>query len=309
MTHQYTNEEIKALEDLGYEIILRDESSISISKDIEDIDIMVCSNPFRKIDIREFTNLKWIQVLTSGINHVPLEQLRDMNITLTNSRGGYSIPIAEWIVLKVLEMIKNTREFYKSQEKRQWRQDTTLLELYQKTIGFIGTGSIAQEAAKRLSGFGVEILGMNYSGGQREYFHECYTVDHLHEILPQCDVVIITAPSTSDTYHLLDDRAFSNMKDGTYIVNIARGNIIDEKALIDNLNSGKVKKAALDVFEKEPLPADSPLWTMNNVLISPHNSWASDMDRKRVYEIIYRNMKNYMEGEKLINLIDLSASY
>lgn len=206
-------------------------------------------------------------------------------------------------------MIKNTREFYRSQDERLWRVDTSPLELYGKTIGFIGTGSIAQEAAKRLEPFGVDIIGINFSGRPTEHFPSCVSVDKIHHVLPQCQFIVIAAPATEDTYRLLDREAFANMRDGTYIVNIARGSIIDEEALIESLNSGKIKKAALDVFEKEPLPEKSPLWEMDNVLISPHNSWASEMDRSRVYDITYKNLKNYIEGKPLINIIELAKGY
>lgn len=309
ITSKYTEEEFKSLEDLGYEIVFKDERDISMSNEISDVDIMVCSNPFRKIDIDEFTNLKWIQLLTAGVNQVPMDKVLAKDIVLTNNRGGYSIPIAEWIVLKMLEMIKNTREFYHRQDDKIWKMDTSLLELYGKTVGFIGTGSIAQEAAKRLEPFGVNILGINFSGQDTQHFHKCVSVDSMNDVLPQCDFVVVAAPATDKTYHLLDETVFSHMKDGTYIVNIARGSIIDESALTESLLSGKIKKAALDVFEEEPLPEDSPLWEMDNVLISPHNSWASEMDKRRRYEIAYKNMKKFITSKELINIVNLEQGY
>lgn len=309
ITSKYTDEEFESLKDLGYEIVFKAEKDISMPDDIRDVDVMVCSNPFEKIDIEEFTNLRWIQLLTAGVNQVPIHKVLAKNIVLTNNRGGYSIPIAEWIVLKILEMIKNTREFYHKQDDKIWKKDTSILELYGKTIGFIGTGSIAQEAAKRLKPFGVNILGVNFSGRDAKYFDKCFSVDRINDAIPQCDFVVIAAPATDKTYHLIDETVFSNMKDGTYLVNIARGNIIDERVLIESLRSGKVKKAALDVFEKEPLPEDSPLWQMDNVIISPHNSWASEMDERRRYEITYKNMEKFINGEELINVVNLEQGY
>ena len=157
-TFKYKDEEMKSLEKLGFDIIFKDERNITFSEEIKDIDLMVCFDPFNKIDIGLFPNLKWIQLLSAGINQVPIDKIIAQDIILTNNRGGYSIPIAEWIVLKILEMIKNSKEFYDKQNKKIWKMDTSLLELYGKTVGFIGTGSIAQEAAKRLEGFGVKIL-------------------------------------------------------------------------------------------------------------------------------------------------------
>ena len=308
-TFKFTEEEFEALEKPGYEVVYKDEKTVSFSEDIEDIDILVTFDCFKKLDIDKFPNLKWIQLLSAGINQVPKDKILKRNILLTNARGVYSIPIAEWIVLKTLEMFKNSKEFHEKQKNKVWKQNTHLLELYGKTIGFIGTGSIAQEAAKRFEGFGVNIVGINTSGRQVDHFHECYSVDKLKEIVKKCDVVVVTIPYTDETYHLIDKDVLDSMKDEAYIVNIARGVIIDEKALVENLKSGKIKKAALDVFEKEPLPEDSPLWEMENVYISPHNSWSSEMIFRRRYEITYENLKRYINNEDLINVVDLNRGY
>lgn len=309
ITFKYTDEEMQTLKDLGYEVIFRDEKDIEFSDDIKDVDIMVCFNPFDRIDISQFSNLKWIQLLSAGINQVPADEVLSRNILLTNHRGGYSIPIGEWIVLKILEMIKNSKEFYEKQRTKKWKMDTSLLELYGKTVGFVGTGSIAAEAAKRLEPFGVEILGINATGRSAEHFHQCYSMEKINDVVSKCDFIVIAAPGTDKTYHLINEEVFSNMKDGTYLVNIARGNIIDEKALIENLKSGKIRKAALDVFEVEPLPEENSLWNMDNVIISPHNSWASEMNFRRRYEIAYKNMKKYINNEELVNVIDLRKGY
>lgn len=309
ITFKYKDEQFEKLRELGYEIIFKDEKTIEYSDEIKDIDLMVCFNPFDRIDIDLFPNLKWIQLLSAGINQVPVDKILEKEIILTNNKGGYSIPIAEWIVLKILEMLKNSKQFYQKQNNRIWKIDTTLLELYGKTLGFIGTGSIAQEAAKRLEGFGVEIIGFNTSGKKANHFHECFKIDEIEKRIYSCDILVIAAPYTDKTHHLVDESLFTFMKDGIYLVNIARGSIIDEKALISNLKSGKVKKAALDVFEKEPLPKNSPLWEMDNVIISPHNSWASEMNANRRYKIAYENMKRYIKGEELINLVDIKRGY
>lgn len=309
ITQNFTQEEMKNLEDLGYDLIFIDERDISITDEIKDIDLMVCFNPFDKIDISLLPNLKWIQLLSAGINQVPADKVLKQNIILTNNRGGYSVPIAEWIVLKLLEMVNNSRDFYDKQKNKVWKMDTSLLELHGKSVGFIGTGSIAKEAAKRLEAFGVNLIGINSSGRKADYFHECYSIDNINSAVKICDFIVVAAPYTEKTHHIIDEDVFSNMKDGTYLINIARGSIIDEEALINNLKSGKIKKAALDVFEVEPLPENSPLWEMDNVIITPHNSWASEMNFKRRFEIAYKNMKRYKNDEELINVIDLSKGY
>lgn len=306
---EYTDEEIQSLKDLGYDIVYIDEKELTFSDEIKDIDAMICFNPFDKIDIDLLPNLKWIQVVSVGINQVPKEKVLNNNIILTNNRGGYSIPISEWIVLKILEMFKNSKEFYNKQKEKQWKMDTSLLELYGKTVGFLGAGSIAREAAKRLEPFGVKLIGFNTDGKDVKHFHETYSFKEIKDIISKLDVLAITAPYTDETHHLVDKSILSNMKDSSHIVNIARGSIIDEKALIDSLKSGKIKKAALDVFEVEPLPKDNPLWDMDNVYISSHTCWVSEVIEKRRFEIAYRNMKKYINKEEMDNIIDYDIGY
>lgn len=309
VTAKFSDKEMKSFEDLGYEVLYIDERNITFSSEIEDTDILISSFIFDKIDIDLLRNLKWIQLLTVGINQVPMDKVRNKSISLTNNKGAYSIPISEWIVLKMLEMVKNSKDFYDKQRKKQWKMDTSLLELYGKTVGFIGAGSIATEAAKRLEAFGLNIIGINSSGRDVEHFHKTYSIDKINEVVPSCDFIVVTSPYTKKTHHLIDESALSSMKDGAYFINIARGPIVDEKSLINNLKSGKIKKAALDVFEEEPLSHDSPLWEMDNVIISPHNSWSSEMYGKRRYETTYNNLKRYIKGEELINLVDLDKGY
>ena len=142
--------------------------------------------------------------------------------------------MGEWIVLKILEMIKNSKVLYERQRERIWHMDTSLLELYGKTVGFIGTGSIAKESAKRLQGFGVKILGLNTTGRLLQYFDECYSMEDLDHMVGECDVVVLTIPYTNKTHHLIDGSRLEKMKEGSYFINVSRGSIVDEKALMLN---------------------------------------------------------------------------
>nr|WP_286673038.1 phosphoglycerate dehydrogenase [Anaeromonas frigoriresistens] len=308
-TYDYGQEEMKRIEKLGYDIIVKKEKGIEVTKDIKDIDVLVCYNPFETLEINKLDNLKWIQVSSIGIDQVPKETIKEKNIILTNNRGGYSIPMGEWIVLKILEMLKNSKELYENQKNKKWKIDTSILELYNKTVGFVGTGTIAQEAAKRLQGFGVEVLGLNTKGRDVEYFDKCYANEEIETLYKKSDVVIISVPYTKDTHHMIDEEAFNKMKDGVYLVNIARGSIINEKDMIKALKSGQIKKAALDVFEEEPLPKNSELWDLDNVIITSHSSWMSEMRNERRYNTIYKNMKRYINNEGLINKVNIEKGY
>lgn len=309
MTFDFGIENINRIKELGYEVILIGEKELCLSEELADIDVLVCYNPFKTLDISKLSNLKLIQLSSVGIDQVPMEILREKNIKLTNNKGGYSIPIGEWIVLKLLEMLKNSKSFYQKQLEKRWKVDTSLLELYGKTIGFIGTGSIATEAAKRLKGFEVNILGVNTNGTDTEHFDKCYSVDNLKEMIKSCDAIVVSIPYTKKTHHLINHEVFQEMKDGVFLVNIARGSIIDEKSMIENLKNGKVKGAALDVFEKEPMDEDNPLWEMENVIVTPHNSWMSEMGNVRRFNIIYENLRRFKSGEKLLNVVEFNKGY
>lgn len=308
-TYNYGIESMKSIEKLGYNIKIIGEKEVVYKEDLKDIEVLVCYNPFETLDISNMNELKWIQLSSAGIDQLPLEYIKKNNILVTNNRGGYSIPIGEWIILKILEMLKHSYRLYENQKNKVWKMDTKILELHGKTVGFIGTGSIAREAAKRLSGFGVNILGLNTSGKEVQYFHRCFSSKDIDKMLCLCDIVVITIPYTEETHHLINRSRFENMKDGVYIINVARGYIIDEKALIDNIEMKKVAAAALDVVEEEPLREDSPLWTFDNVIITPHNSWMSEKRNYRRFNLIYDNMKKYAEGEKLFNLVSTDKGY
>lgn len=308
-TYNYGEEKMKKIEKLGYEIVFEHEKNISYEEDFKDIDILVCYNPFNTLDITGMTNLKWIQLSSIGIDQVPKDYLKKTDIVLTNNKGGYSIPMGEWVVMKALELVKNNREMYVRQQEKKWKIDTSILELYNKTIGFVGTGSIAKESAKRLQGFGMNVLGLNTKGNDVEYFDKCYRSDEYKYMLSLCDIVVITIPYTKKTHHMFDKNAFATMKDSAYIINVSRGSIIDEKEMIEQLKNNKIAGAALDVFEEEPLNKDNPLWELDNVILTSHNSWVSEMRNVRRYNTIYENMKRYINDKDLMNVVNLEKGY
>lgn len=187
--------------------------------------------------------------------------------------------------------------------------DSEILELYNKTVCFVGTGSIASEAAKRLQGFAVKLVGINTTGKKVEYFDSCHPIKELDHVLSQADVVVVSVPETKETHHLINEDNISSIKKGACLINIARGSIIEESALIAALKKGDIRGAALDVFDKEPLSEGSPLWDMDNVIITPHNSWISEMRNERRYNIIYENLKSFIAGEKLMNIVNIDKGY
>ncbi len=308
-TYNYGKENMDKIRNLGYEIVQKNGENISYTEEIEDVEVLVCYNPFNKLDINKMKNLKWIQLASIGVDQVPNSTLLENNIILTNNRGGYSIPMGEWVVLKTLEIYKKSAELYKQQRNKKWKMNTSLLEIYGKTIAFIGTGSIAVESAKRFQGFGTNIIGVNTKGRKVEYFDKCYSIDKLDEVLSISDTVVLTIPYTEQTHHLINKDKLNKMKKDAAFINVSRGSIINEQDLINHLKEGNLLGAALDVFEKEPLPETSPLWEMENVIVTSHNSWISEMRNERRFNTILNNMERYKKGEELMNLVDLKRGY
>lgn len=307
LTESYTEKQIKKIEKLGYEVLYKRTKKLNSYEDIDDIDILVCYNPFNKIDICKLTNLKLIQLTSVGIDQVPKDKIVSNKIILCNNKGAYSIPMAEYIVMYILNIYKNANKIYENKLNKIWKTDCTLEELTNKKIGFLGTGTISKETAKRLRGFDVYIYGVNTDGRSINLFDECYSIDFTDKIFKECDIVISTIPSTEDTIGIINEDKFKLMKDGSVFINVGRGSIVKEKDLIKYID--KFKGVALDVFEEEPLSIESELWNFKNVTITSHNSWISDKNSERTFNTIYENLKNYRNREKLNNVINIEKGY
>jgi len=308
-TYDYGQEKMKAIEALGYDIVYVHESEIENNEAVNDVEILACYNPFSTLRVDQMHNLKWIQLSSIGFDQLPVETVIKNNIEVTNNRGGYSKPMGEWIVMNLLEIFKHRKRFYADQMEKRWALNSSILEVVGKKIAFLGTGTIAQEAAKRLQGFEAEIIGFNTSGHETRYFNNCYALSELNEKLHELDAVIVTLPHTESTHHIINKEVMDLMKDDSILINVSRGGNLDEEALIDALKRDKFLGVAVDVFESEPLAKDSPLWDFERVYFSPHNSWISEMKNERRYSMIYENLKRYKEGKSLNNIVNIERGY
>jgi phosphoglycerate dehydrogenase-like enzyme len=309
LTYDYGKERMQSIKDLGFDYICLKEKSATYSPLLDDVEVLCCYSPFNTLDISKLPNLKWIQLSSTGFDQVPRAAVEEKHIIITNNKYGYAIPIGEWIVLKTLELLKKTRDIYRNQDNRRWHMEFGLEELYGRTMLFIGTGGIPSEAAKRLQGFEVNIIGVNTDGRSMPHFHQCYPISKLDNLIQEADFVVMTLPSTPETYHILDSRLLRSMKPSSYLINISRGSVIDQTALYDVLKDHRIAGAALDVFEHEPLPKESLLWDLDNLLISSHTSWISERMDDRKFEVIYENLKLFKEGRPLKNIVNLNRGY
>lgn len=309
LTYDYGDENRKLIETLGYEVLYIHESEIGNNDLTNDCEILICYNPFRKLDISKMPKLKLIVLSSIGFDQLPLEKLEGRDVLVTNNQGGYSIPMGEWIVMNILEILKKSKKRYNMQNEKRWNLDTSVLEIYNKKILFLGTGTIAKEGAKRLVGFSADIYGANRSGKTNELFDKVYKLKDVYEHLDEFDIVISTLPHTPETEHTIDEEFLKNMKDKSALINVSRGKIIDELALINCLSSDKLLGVALDVFSEEPLSETSKLWDYDNVYISSHNSWISETRNERRFNYIINNLKLLKDGKTLNNEVNIKRGY
>jgi phosphoglycerate dehydrogenase-like enzyme len=257
------------------------------------------------------SKLKWLQTWSAGVDSLPLETLASKNVTVTSANGVHAYPISETILALMLSLTRKIHTYVKNQQEKKWHHSGMKLEMHEKTVGIIGVGTIGKEVAKIAKAFGMKVLGVRHSGKQQEFVDEMYTTNQLDKILPNCDYVVVTLPLTKETHRLFGSKQFDLMKSSAFFINIGRGEIVVEGDLISALQMGKIAGAGLDVFEQEPLTVDSPLWEMENVIITPHTSGSTEHYNQRVIEnILIPNLKNYISGTQLsVNLVDFSKGY
>ena len=258
-TKDYGKEKFDKIRELGYEIMYYNENIVTNNEDVDSADILVTYNPFRTLDINKMENLKYIQTTSIGIDQIPVDKILNRDIVIANNKGGYSIPIGEWIVMSILEIYKNTKFFIKNQDNKVWEKKRDLLELTDKTVTIVGCGNVGSEVAKRLKSFGCKINGVARRQVQYDYIDKVYSMEELNETLKISDIVVLTIALNKETKHLFDKERFNVMKDEAVLVNVARGAIVNEEDLIEVLNSGKFMGVALDVMENEPLCVSSEL--------------------------------------------------
>ena len=294
---RYTEEHLSVLKTAGFEITFVQNELEKLTIDCSVFDAVVCNGLFLHNDVRNFTNLKAVQLTSAGYDRVPVSLFAQRGIALFNAKGVYNIPMAEWAVLKTLEIYKNSRFFHKNQEKAVWEKNRSLLELYGKTVLIIGVGNIGQECAKRFKAFGTKVIGADIFDSKCEFVDEFFYMDSLNTALKLCDVAVLCLPLTEKTEHLINKENLSFLKKGAVLINISRGKIVNEADLIEALSEGNLRGAALDVFEQEPLSPKSPLWDMDNAYLTPHNSFVSDAVSERLFDLIYKNLTEFDYGK------------
>ena len=280
---QLNSEELAILEAAGHKVFTHSDERALVEQP-ERYEAVVCNGLFLYNPIERFTNLRLIQLTSAGLDRVPLDYIRAHGIELHNAAGVYSIPMAEFAIGGILQLYKQSRYFATNQAQHRWEKHRGLLELSGKRVCILGCGDVGCEIAKRLKAFDCRITGVNRTVRLLLDFDEILQLDKLPDAVAVCDILICCIALTPETHGIVSKEIFDRLSADAIFINIARGALVDGAALTAWLQSGG--RAVLDVFEEEPLPENSPLWDMENVILTPHNSFVGEGNRERMWEMI-----------------------
>ena len=253
--------------------------------------------------------LRWQHTPSAGVNHILTPTFIERDIILTNSAGVYGIPIAEFVMAFILNHAKQMSFLRTLQAQHKWSWEVQVQELTGAKLLIIGAGSIGCAIALRASVFGMRVWGVRRSPQPQPGFERVVGVDEWRELLPEADFVVVATPLTPDTKGMIDAAALRSMQASAYLINIARGAVVDEAALLVALTSGWIAGAGLDTFSTEPLPSDSLFWSLPNVFITPHCSAATSQTIQRIVDLFLDNLTRYHQGQPLKNVVDKQAGY
>jgi phosphoglycerate dehydrogenase-like enzyme len=283
--------------------------------ELPDTDIFVGA-VIRPAHVKQAPKLKWIHSTSAGIGQLTYPEIKDAGIVVTNASGVFSVPMAEHTIGLILALARNFPDTTRQQDQKIWSQQFLwdrpqhLTEINGTTLLIVGFGSIGKEIARRAVALDMKVIGVTRTGqGDGTHAQQIVPLEKLNDVLPEADYVVLCAPETEETKNLFDLKRFIQMKRGARLINLGRGSILDEAALARALESGHLGGAAVDVTDVEPLPAESPLWTAPNLLITPHTSAISSRLWPRETDLLVRLLECWFDGRELFNVADLTKGY
>jgi len=296
---------------------------------VDDVEVLLrgflSSEAFDRLLARA-PELRWVHSATSGVERALTPAAIARDVVVTNARGVFSRPIAEHVLLMILAISRRLPQLLELQHERTW-QPLEGRELRDLTIGIVGYGSLGRAIASLATAFGSRVVAMRrhpdapvaaaVTGDGRDdgtfsvdpKLDRVYGPDGLHALLAESDIVVLAAPLTPETDGFIDDAAIAAMRRDTWLINVARGRLIDDTALIRALTDDRIGGVALDTFREEPLPQASPLWDLPNVIVTPHTSWSSARVLDRSIDLFCDNLRRFRAGEPLRNVVDRAAGY
>ena len=280
---------------------------------LAEVDIVFTASDVRSPEIvKAAPKLKWFASYYAGVDPLLKPGVLPEDVLLTNGSGAYGVTIAEHLVMVALMLLRRNPEYREIVGRREFRNDLRIHSLYGSTIVICGTGDIGSKFAQRLRPFCPgKIIGVNRTGRQAEGFDEIVPIQQLDSVLPKADIFALTLPGTPLTNNLITRQRLALMKESAYLINIGRGNCLDQDALVEALNAGKLAGAALDVFRQEPIPQDDPIWRAKNLIITPHCSGQMTLayTRDTLVDLFCENLTRFCGGQPLLHQVDKNQAY
>lgn len=261
--------------------------------------------------IRRAPGLKWIQTTSAGVDRHLTDEIRSSKVILTNVRGMHAVTIGEFVLGEMIMFAKGFPQFFLQKQSRQWKQFMPTV-IRGKTVGIVGMGGIGREIARLCRAFGMKVLATYRSArstSRTKYVDEIFQPGRMTDMFRLCDFVVLALPLTHETKGMIGESELRSMKPAAYLINISRGKIVDEAALVRALEEGRIAGAGLDVFETEPLPVDSKLWGLPNVIFSPHIAGGMDDYMEQATDIFCENLKRYISGKRMLRLVNKKKGY
>ena len=328
--HRFSEEQLDKLRAVSPRLVV-EQRTVHNDQELEEVlddEVEVLFTFFASFDPALAPRLRWIQLNSAGVDHILDAPIMESDVIITTASGIHAPPIAEYVLAFMLSHIRKFPQMLRYQMRREWpkKRWKVLLggELRGKTVGIVGYGSIGREVGRLAKAFGMRVVATKRSAGERgdtgywiagagdpeaSLLDRLYPPEGLQEMLAECDFVVIAVPLTSETMRAIGEEELRAMKPSSFLVNIARGEIIDGPILIRALKEGWISGAGLDVFAQEPLPKDSELWDMENVIISPHIAAATPCYDERATDLFAENLRRYLAGEELLNVVDRKRGY
>jgi phosphoglycerate dehydrogenase-like enzyme len=274
-----------------------------------DADILITWGQYSPVEFcTQAKNLKWIHAISAGVEGLTIPEIMKLDAVVSNTKGIHGLPMAEHTMAFILAALRQLPVMFKQQQEKIWVKHHPD-ETHGKTVGVIGLGSIGEEVAKKCKLFGMRVVATKRTPVACEWVDELYADDQLDKLLGQSDFVVVVVPLTPQTTKLIGEKEFKMMKKTAYIINIARGKVIDEKAMIKALQNGDIGGAGLDCVEDEPLSPDSPLWDMPNVMITPHMAADSPFYMDRAMALFCDNLKRFLNNQEILYKVNKSKGY
>lgn len=275
-----------------------------VGKFIEQTDILLTIRISNEL-LKKASKLEWIHALTTGVDYIVNLPSLKKEMIITSTRGIHGPQVSEMAFLLMLALNRNFPEVVRNQDKRTWERWPGKL-LWKKKVGILGVGIIGEEIARKCKAFGMEVFGMDIIKRKLDCIDVFYGPEDIIKVAKEVDYFVIVAPYTPQTEKMVDSKVLSAMKPTAFLLNLGRGEIIDEEALISILKLGKIAGAGLDTYYREPLPKDHPFWEMKNVIVSPHVAGMSDVYVEQALTIFEENLRRFLKGEKgnLLNVIE-----